>query len=200
MFEQYYDDLEAVERCLSKDGLQHPSLKHILDPVLREQRRLAAQKHGLRMFSNFNKWRSDERKRSHTVPRVQLIITLGGAIGARSITNRQLLPDENGLTPPNKFIAFCEEEFEEKAPSALLNEEPFQERFVLHVDGSVRKRATIERLSERERLVSYYLPEPSPKMQRRIDLDRAIRRAEEREAKEREAMERAAARALRADA
>ena len=74
----------------------------------------------------------------------------------------------------------------------LLNEEAFQERFVLHVDGSVRKRATIERISERERLVSYYLPEPSPKMQRRVDLDRAIRRAEEREAKEREAMERAA--------
>jgi hypothetical protein len=175
MFEQYYDDLEAVERCLSKDGLQHPSLKHILDPVLREQRRLAAQKHGLRMFSNFNKWRSDERKRSHTVPRVQLVITLGGAVGARSIVNRQVLPDENGATPQDDFIAFCEEDFEEKVPPALLNEEPFQERFDMHSDGSVRKRATIERLSERERLVSYYLPQPSPKMQRKIDRDRAIR-------------------------
>jgi hypothetical protein len=58
--------------------------------------------------------------------------------------------------------------FEERVNDAVLKDEGFQELYRYYFDGSIQDQVTIARVSERERLVSYYSYPPSPKVRRKL--------------------------------
>ncbi len=57
---------------------------------------------------------------------------------------------------------------EESVRSAVLKDDAFQELHKYHFDGSINWQVTIARISERERLVSYYSYRPSPRVRREL--------------------------------
>jgi hypothetical protein len=67
--------------------------------------------------------------------------------------------------------------FEEQVRCAASKDAPFQEIHTYYFDGSIERRVTIARISERERLISYYGCRPSRQVSRKLAKEAQERRA-----------------------
>src|ERR1700722_3014699 len=116
-------------------------------------------------------------ERSRKVPLLQIVFTVAESqslgpnvhgAGPIVIVDQKRVPTELDDLWTDDAISDVTAEFEYNVRLAVLGDDQFREFQTFYCDGSVHHRATVERTSDHQSLVSYYAHAPSPKLRRKL--------------------------------